>query len=187
MTETGTLPWMRCYRCWSTSLELHVHYDGIHRVDPATGTPVHAVEEQQEAVVQCLDCMHDQPHLVFTDGHLVADETRWERLVMGTPWVASCTITVPADDVEACSGPEAGEALSYAALGDAGTQEFFSHVRFHTHQGDEIVAHLLVELYARSQDEAGVVLDDAARGPLVITSLAEESRPPAVSSGGGHA
>jgi hypothetical protein len=187
MSDVGTLPWMRCYRCWSTALELHVHYDGIHRIDPTTGTPVQAVEEQQEAIVQCLDCMHDQPHLLFSDGQLVADESRWERLVMGTPWVASCTITVPADDVDVCSGPEAGEALSYAALGDAGTQEFFSHVRFHTHQGDQIVAHLLVELYARSGDEAGTVLEESARGPLVITSLAEESRPPAVSSGGGHA
>jgi len=176
---------MRCYRCWSTSLELHVHYDGVHRVDATTGTPAQAVEEHQEAVVQCLDCMHDQPQLLFRDGRLVADEARWERLVMGTPWVASCTVTVPADEVESCSGPEAGEMLSFAALGDAGTQEFFSHVRFHTHDGDRIVVHLLVELYARDQDEASRVLEESAQGPLVITSLAEESRPPAVSPGGG--
>ena len=39
--------------------------------------------------------------------------------------------------------------------------------------------HLLVELYARSADEATEVLEDAARGALTITSLAEESRPPA--------
>jgi hypothetical protein len=37
---------------------------------------------------------------------------------------------------------------------------------------------MLVELYARSSDEASDVLEDAARGPLTITSLAEESRPP---------
>ncbi|MGE4428820.1 MAG: hypothetical protein AB7G37_20380 [Solirubrobacteraceae bacterium] len=182
----ATLPWLRCYRCWSTSLELHVHYDGIHRIDPGSGSPVHAVEEHQEAIVQCLDCMHDQPHLVFQDGSLVADDDRWERLVMGTPWVASCTVAVAADEVESCSGPEAGEELTFAALGDPGTQEFFSHVRFHTHDGDRIVVHLLVELYARSQEEAGEVLEGASRGPLVITSLAEESRPPAVSSGGAH-
>jgi hypothetical protein len=43
--------------------------------------------------------------------------------------------------------------------------------------------HLLVELYARSSEEATGVLEDAARGALAITSLAEESRPPAATSG----
>ena len=38
---------------------------------------------------------------------------------------------------------------------------------------------LLVELYARSNDEATGVLEESARGILTITSLAEESRPPA--------
>ena len=156
-----------------------MHYEGIHKIDPQTGERGEVVDELQEAVVQCLDCMHDQPHLGFRDGRVEPIEDRWERMITGTPWVASCTITVPADDVEVCSGPEAGEALSYAALGDAGTQEFFSHVRFHTHQGDEIVAHLLVELYARSQEEATDVLEEASRGLLSLTSLAEESRPPA--------
>ena len=104
-------------------------------------------------------------------------------MVAGTPWVASCTVTVEADDVETCSGPEAGEALSYAAFGDHGTREFFTHVRFHKHEGgdadERIVIHLLVELYARSIEEATEVLEDAARGALALTSLAEESRPPA--------
>jgi hypothetical protein len=45
--------------------------------------------------------------------------------------------------------------------------------------GNRIVVHLLVELYARSVDEATEVLEEAARGRLTITSLAEESRPPA--------
>ena len=44
---------------------------------------------------------------------------------------------------------------------------------------DRIVVHLLVELYARSGEEATEVLESAARGHLSITSLAEESRPPA--------
>ncbi len=35
--------------------------------------------------------------------------------------------------------------------------------------------HLLVELYARSLEEATEVLESAARGLLTITSLAEES------------
>ena len=38
--------------------------------------------------MQCLDCMHDQPHLTFADGRIEAVEDRWERMVTGTPWVA---------------------------------------------------------------------------------------------------
>jgi hypothetical protein len=45
------------------------------------------------------------------------------------------------------------------------------------------VIHMLVELYARSAEEAADVLEDAARGALAITSLAEESRPPAAATG----
>jgi hypothetical protein len=123
--------------------------------------------------------MHDQPHLGFKDGRVEPIEDRWERMIAGTPWVASCTVTVDADDVESCSGPEAGDSLSFAAFGEHGTREFFTHVRFHKHESDKIVVHLLVELYARSSDEAADVLSEAARGALTITSLAEESRPPA--------
>jgi hypothetical protein len=108
-------------------------------------------------------------------------------MIAGTPWVASCTVTVDADDVETCSGPEAGEALSFAAFGDHGTREFFTHVRFHKHEDDTaITVHLLVELYARSQEEATEVLEAAARGRLAITSLAEESRPPAATGEDPH-
>jgi hypothetical protein len=123
--------------------------------------------------------MHDQPHLTFVDGRIRPTGDRWERMVAGTPWVASCTVTVDADEVDTCSGPEAGDALSYAAFGDHGTREFFTHVRFHKHDADRIQVHLLVELYARSAEEASDVLSDATRGTLAITSLAEESRPPA--------
>jgi hypothetical protein len=56
-------------------------------------------------------------------------------------------------------------------------------VRFHKHDGDQIVVHMLVELYARSAEEATEVLDGASRGELSITSLAEESRPPASTGG----
>jgi hypothetical protein len=93
---------------------------------------------------------------------------------------------VEAEDVETCSGPEAGDALSYAAFGDHGTREFFTHVRFHKHDDDKIVVHMLVELYARSIEEATEVLEVAARGPLSITALAEESRPPAASAEDAH-
>lgn len=48
------------------------------------------------------------------------------------------------------------------------------------------VAALLVELYARSAQEATEVLEEAAEGTLEITSLAEESRPPAHASGEAH-
>ena len=180
-------PWLRCYRCWSQNLEAQVHYDAILRIDPESGTFTERVDEVQEAVVQCLDCMHDQPHLTFNDGRVEPIEDRWERMVTGTPWVASCTVTVEAEDVETCSGPEAGDALSYAAFGDHGTREFFTHVRFHKHDDDSrITVHLLVELYARSQEEATEVLEAAARGRLAITSLAEESRPPAATGDDPH-
>jgi hypothetical protein len=179
-------PWLRCYRCWSQNLEAQVHYDAILRINPVNGEPAERVDEVQEAVVQCLDCMHDQPHLNFADGHIQPVEDRWERMVTGAPFVASCTVTVDQETVEACSGPEAADFLTYAAFGDGGTREFFTHVRFHKHDDDKITIHLLVELYARSLDEAGEVLEDAARGNLVITSLAEEDRPPAAESEEAH-
>jgi hypothetical protein len=178
--------WLRCYRCWSTRLEAQVHYDAIIRVDPDSGETAERVEEVQEAVVQCLDCMHDQPHLAIEDGRVVPISERWERMVAGTPWVASCTVTVDGDAVETCSGPEAADSLTYAAFGDPGTREFFTHVRFHKHDEERIIVHLLVELYARSAEEATEVLEDASRGVLELTSLAEESRPPAHAADEAH-
>lgn len=184
--EASITSWLRCYRCWSRNLEVQVHYDAIRRIDPETGIPLEGDDEIQESAIQCLDCMHDQPHLTFERDRVVPIEDRWERLVAGTPWVASCTVTVDADQVEACAGPEAIEALTYAAFGDTGTREFFAHVRFHKHLEDEIAIHLLVEFYARSVQEATEVLTDCARGAIEITSLAEESRPPAHASGDAH-
>ncbi|CAN5606768.1 hypothetical protein BH10ACT11_BH10ACT11_20610 [soil metagenome] len=178
--------WLRCYRCWSQRLEAQVHYDAVLLVDPETGEAAERIEEVQEAVVQCLDCMHDQPHLTVEEGRVVQVEERWERMVAGKPFVASCTVTVDTDLVESCSGPEAADSLTYAAFGDSGTREFFTHVRFHKHQEERIVVHLLVELYAREEDEAIQVLEEASRGSLEITSLAEESRPPAHSQGETH-
>ncbi|MDQ3571842.1 MAG: hypothetical protein M3383_03145 [Actinomycetota bacterium] len=178
--------WLRCYRCWSQRLEAQVHYDAILRVDSDTGEAAERVEEVQEAVVQCLDCMHDQPHLTVQEGRVVAIGDRWERMVAGKPFVASCTVTVDQDMVDSCSGPEAADSLTYAAFGDAGTREFFTHVRFHKHDEERIIVHLLVELYSRTEDEAIEVLEGAARGSLEVTSLAEESRPPAHASGEAH-
>jgi hypothetical protein len=88
-------------------------------------------------------------------------------------------VTDEADTGESCSGPDAADHLSFAAFGDHGTREFFTHVRFHKHDDDRIVVFLLVELYARSQEEAMDTLEAAAQGTLLISSLAEESRPPA--------
>jgi hypothetical protein len=51
-----------------------------------------------------------------------------------------------------------------ASFGDHGTREFFTHVRFHNHDENQIVVHLLVELFARSAEEATEVLEAAARG-----------------------
>jgi hypothetical protein len=59
--------WLRCYRCWSQNLELQVHYEGIHRIDPESGERGEVVDELHEAAVQCMECMHDQPHLGFID------------------------------------------------------------------------------------------------------------------------
>ena len=121
--------------------------------------------------------MHDQPHLTFTDGHIEPIEDRWERMVTGTPWVASCTVTVDQELVEVCSGPEAADSLTYGAFGEGGTREFFTHVRFHKHDEDKITIHLLVELYARTAEEAGEVLEEASRGVLV-DHLAGRGKPP---------
>ena len=119
-----------------------------------------------------------------TNGRIEPVEDRWERMVAGTPWVASCTVTVDAEAVETCSGPEAADSLAYAAFGDHGTREFFTHVRFHKHdESGQIAIHMLIELYARSSDEASEVLHSASRGTLELTSLAEESRPPAAGGG----
>jgi hypothetical protein len=178
--------WLRCYRCWSRNLEVQLHYDAIRKVDPENGIPAEGIDEVQEAVVQCLDCLHDQPHLTFDGQGVVPIEDRWERMVAGTPWVASCTVAVESEQVDSCSGPEAVESLTFGSFGDAGTREVFTHVRFHKHQEEMIVVHLLVELYARSAEEATSVLEEAARGTIEITSLAEESRPPAHAPDGSH-
>ena len=165
---------------------MQLHHEAILRIDPETGAPSERIDEISEAVVQCLKCLHDQPHLTVRDETVVPIEGRWDRLVAGTPWVASCTVTIDQDQVETCSGPEAGESLTYGALGEPGVREFFTHVRFHKHDEEKIVVHLLVELYARSPEEATEVLEEASRGVLEITSLAEESRPPAHAADEAH-
>ena len=105
----------------------------------------------------------------------------------GPPRFASLTVAVDADEVVPCAGPDAGEALSFAAFGDHGTREFFTHVRFHKHDDDQtITVHLLVELYARRQEEATGGREEAARGRLALPSLAEGSRPPAATGDDPH-
>lgn len=178
--------WLRCYRCWSRNLEVQLHVEGIYKIDPDSGDRAETVDELHEAVIQCVDCLHDQPHLSMADGRVKPVEDRWERMVMGTPWVASVNVSVPEEAVDVCAGPEAAESLTHAALGEAGVREFFTHVRFHKHEDGQIITHMLVEFYARSADEATAVLEDATRGVLTISSLAEESRPPATTANGPH-
>ena len=132
---------------------MQLHYDAILR-RPRERRAVERIDKVQEAVVQCLRCLHDQPHLTMQKDRVVPVEDRWERMVGGTPWVASCTVTVDQDQVETCSGPEAAESLTYGSFGEQGTREFFTHVRFHKHDEERIIVHLLVELYARSAEEA---------------------------------
>ena len=158
---------------------MQVHYEGIHRIDPETGERAEVVDELQEAVVQCLDCMHDQPHLGFHNGRVEPIEDRWERMIAGTPWVASCTVTVDADDVETCSGPEAGDALSYAAFGDHGTREFFTHVRFHKHDDDNASSSTCSSSSTPARPRRPPTCSRRPPAAAAITSLAEESRPPA--------
>jgi hypothetical protein len=43
---------------------------------------------------------------------LEAVEERWERMVLGTPWVASCTVTVARRGDRELLGPEAAEHLT---------------------------------------------------------------------------
>jgi len=60
-------------------------------------------------------------------------------------------------------------------------------VRFHKHDDSgQIVIYMLIELYARTSEEATEVLVGAARDELALTSLAEESRPPAASGDESH-
>ena len=137
--------------------------------------------------MQCLDCMHDQPHLGFHNGRVEPIEDRWERMIAGTPWVASCTVTVDADDVETCSGPEAGDALSYAAFGDHGTREFFTHVRFHKHEDDDRSSSTCWSSSTRARRRRPPRCSRRPpAGRLAITSLAEESRPPAATGDDPH-
>ena len=63
---TTAASWLRCYRCWSQNLEAQVHYEGALKVDAQTGEARDPDEETIEAVVQCTDCLHDQPHLAFS-------------------------------------------------------------------------------------------------------------------------
>jgi hypothetical protein len=184
--NNGVGAWLRCYRCWSRNLEVQLHVEGIYKIDPDSGDRADTVDELHEAVIQCVDCLHDQPHLAMVDGRIQPVADRWERMVMGTPWVASVSVSVPEESVEACAGPEAAESLTHASLGEAGVREFFTHVRFHKHEDGRIISHMLVEFYARSADEATDVLETAARGLLTISSLAEESRPPAAAGEDAH-
>ena len=102
-------------------------------------------------------------------------------------WAEAAGFVVFAVAAAVVSNASAGPERKLKWIGDYGTREFFTHVRFHKHDDDNrITVHLLVELYARSAEEATDVLEEAARGALTITSLAEESRPPAATGDDRH-
>ena len=179
--------WLRCYRCWSQNLEVQLHYEGILKVDLDTGEAVDPVEEVQEAVVQCLDCLHDQPHLSLTfyeeNGRRISriepSRTAGKRMVTGTPWVASCTVTVDADQVESCSGPEAAESLAFAAFGDHGTREFFTRALPQARRGAHRHPHARGAL--RALRRGGDRGDGGGRTRLAPSPRSPKSRPPASS------
>ena len=132
-----------------------------------------------------MDCMHDQPHLslAFYEGdgtpHQPDRSRRGPLGAHGDGDPVARLVHGHGGRRGDCSGRKAAD-LAFAAFGDHGTREFFTHVRFHKHNELGPDRHpLLVELYARSSDEASDVLAAAARGNLELTSLAEESRPPA--------
>ena len=180
MAETSARSWLRCYRCWSQDLEVQVHYEGIHKIDPDTGERAEVVDELQEAVVQCLDCMHDQPHLGFANGRVEPIEDRWERMIAGTPWVASCTVVGRRRRRrELLRAGGRRRALLRRLRRPRRARVLHARALPQARRRPRIIVHLLVELYARSLEEATEVLESSARGALTITSLAEESRPPA--------
>ena len=171
--------WLRCYRCWARDLEVQLHYDAILRIDPETGEPAERLDEVQEAVVQCLRCLHDQPHLTIQEDRVVPVEDRWERMVAGTPWVASCTVTVDQDQVETCSGPEAAESLTYGSFGEQGraSSSPTSASTSTTRSGSSSTCwSSSTRAPPRRPPRCS---RRPRRGVLEITSLAEESRPPA--------
>src|SRR6201987_2404856 len=59
--STSVRSWLRCYRCWSQNLEVQVHYEGIHRIDPETGERGEVVDESEGGACRCLWCRQAQP------------------------------------------------------------------------------------------------------------------------------
>ena len=176
MAETSARSWLRCYRCWSQDLEVQVHYEGIHKIDPDTGERAEVVDELQEAVVQCLDCMHDQPHLGFNNGRVEPIEDRWERMIAGTPWVASCTVTVDADDVESCSGPGGRRRALIRRLRRPRRARVLHPRALPQARGRRAHHRAPAGRALRpSLEEATEVLESVRRGALTITSLAPRS------------
>ena len=141
------------------------------------GVPAEGVDEVQESVVQCLDCMHDQPHLTFQGDRVVPIEDRWERMVAGTPWVASCTVTVDQDRVETCSRP-GGDRVPHLRRLRRRRRARVLHPRPlpQARRGADRRPHS-TDLALRALAEEGDLgwLKAATPGPLEITSLAEES------------
>ena len=171
--------WLRCYRCWSQNLEIQIHYDAIRRVDPETGDPGRG-HRRGAGIGRPVPRLHARPAPSDLPGRpgrpdrgpLGADGRRHPlgRLLHGhrRPGPGRDLLRAPRRPSSSPTAPSATPA----------TREFFTHVRFHKHDEERIVVHLLVELYARSAEEATEVLEDAARG-AARDHLAGRGVPPA--------
>ena len=44
--------WLRCYRCWSRSLEVQLHVEGIYKIDPDSADDWQVAERLNHALVR---------------------------------------------------------------------------------------------------------------------------------------
>ena len=180
-------PWLRCYRCWSQNLEAQVHYDAILGSTPSPASFSERARRGPGGGRPVPDCMHDQPHLTFTRrprragrGPLGADGHRHAvgRLLHGHRRPG------PGRDLLRARGRRLAHLRRVRRRRHARVLHARALPQARRRQ-DHV--HLLVELYARSAEEATEVLEEAvARRSSTITSLAEESRPPAAESDEAH-
>ena len=188
MDSVDTKSWLRCYRCWSQDLEVQVHYEGIHKIDPVTGERAEVVDELQEAVVQCLDCMHDQPHLGFLNGRvepdrgpLGADDRRHAVGRLGDRHRRRRRRR----DVQRARRPATRSPTPPSAItGRASSSPTCASTSTRTTPASPSTCSSSCTRARWTRRPR--CSRSAARGMLTITSLAEESRPPAATSDDRH-
>ena len=127
------------------------------------------------------------PTSASSDGRVEPIEDRWERMVAGTPWVASCTVTVdagPGRDLLRPGGRRRSSPTAPSATPACASSSPTSASTSTTRSRSSSTC-WSSSTRARAQ-EATEVLEEAAQGQLELTSLAEESRPPAHASDEAH-